>query len=388
MTDPARTATAIDAQVLAPHGRPCPACGCPVEAEDRFCPACGTPTASDGAGAANSSPATTAAQTMEGALAAEVVEMTTTPRQANFFRCQQCGSEVSVDPDQRSYLCPFCDSSYVVEFSPATSGRQAPEFVIGFGVSVEDAQARFREWLASSGWFRPGDLRQAAVIDRLRGVYLPFWTFSMRAESDWSARIGEYWYRTETYTELDTKGQLVTRTRQVRETEWWDLAGRHHRFYSGYLVSGSRGLSQDEAQQIGPFNLPALRRYAPHYLAGWACEEYSVGLDEALQRCQQEFVGWEQSHVANFLPGDTYTNLRVSTDFHQITSDLCLLPVHIVTYRYRDQLYRFLVNGQTGRVCGERPVSWRRILLAVAAGAIAVLLVVAGVLLWQKFSAP
>lgn len=337
----------VDVRTAAPQGTPCRACGCPVESGERFCSACGA--AVEGTGA--------------DATPRVGVE---TPRSARYFRCQGCGSEVSVDPDQRSYVCAFCESSYVVEFSPEESGRQSPEFVIGFAVPKEHAQSRFREWLASGRWFRPGDLARAAVVDRLRGVYLPFWTFSMRADSSWDAQIGEYWYRTETYTEKDAQGNTVTKTRQVRETEWWDLSGRHHRYYSGYLVSASRGLSQQEADSIGPFQLPALRRYEPYYLAGWACEEYSVAAAEALEQCQREFYRREQGNVAAFLPGDTHANLRVQTSFRGITSDLCLLPVHLLTYRYGGKAYRFLVNGQTGRVVGERPISWKRVLVFVA----------------------
>lgn len=368
----------IDSQAHSPQGRPCAACGCPVEADDRFCPACGAPAevAPQGGEPMAGSPE------QAGVRVAPVADRDES-RVANYFRCQGCGSEVSVDPDQRSYVCPFCDSSYVVEFSPDQSGRQRPEFVIGFAVTKEDAQQKFREWLAASGWHRPGDLQRAAVVDRLRGVYLPFWTFSMLAQSAWGARIGEHWYRTETYTETDAQGRTTTKTRQVQETEWWDLAGRHHRYYSGYLVSGSRGLPQTEALEIGPFNLPALRRYAAHYLAGWACEEYSVPPQEAFERCQQEFYRREQANVAAFLPGDTHSNLQVTTEFSQITSDLCLLPVHVLTYRYGGKVYRFLVNGQTGRVTGERPISWLRILLAIGAVALAVLLVIGVVALVQ-----
>ena len=82
---------------------------------------------------------------------------------------------------------------------------------------------------------------------------------SSKADSRWSANIGEYWYRTETYTTKDSKGNTVTRTRRVQETEWWPLAGNHHRYYSGYLVSGSRGLSQQDAERIKPFQLIAIR---------------------------------------------------------------------------------------------------------------------------------
>ena len=178
----------------------------------------------------------------------------------------------------------------------------------------------------------------------------------MLAESQWQAMIGEYWYRTETYTERDSKGNTVTRTRQVRETEWWPLSGRHHRYHSGHLVSGSRGLQQVEADRLMPFQLPAMKRYLPHFIAGWLCEEYSIAREDALAICQQEFFQREQSHVAGFLPGDTHRDLHVQTQFSRVNSDLCLLPIYLLTYRYKDRTFRFLVNGQTGKVAGEKPV--------------------------------
>ncbi len=327
----------------------CPSCGGPVEPGDRYCGACGS----------------------EQPVAAELVEQ---PAQRH-LRCKNCGAEIGVDPDQRSYVCPFCDSTYVVEFTPEQSGRQAPEFVIGFAVTPEQALERFRGWIGQGGWFRPGDLRAARVEDKLRGVYLPFWSFSMLADSEWAARIGEYWYRTETYT-TTRNGKTVTRTRTVRETEWWPLRGLHHHYYSGYLVSGSRGLPQREADRIKPFHLAALKRYQPYFLAGWTCEEYSLAREEALRICQTEFYRREQERVADYLPGDTHSNLQVATRFSRISSDLILLPVYMLSYRYGQRQFRFLVNGQTGKVYGEKPVSWRRIGVALLVGLLLVLILV------------
>jgi DNA-directed RNA polymerase subunit RPC12/RpoP len=353
----------VDAEIAAPAGGLCPSCGAPIEALDPFCSACRTdnPYYQQRPDAAAPRPARTDAPPA-------------LPQQRH-FRCQQCGAEVATDPEQRSYVCPFCDSSYVVEFSPDTAGRQPPEFVIGFTITPDDALAAFRRWLRQNAWFRPGDLHRASVTDKLKGVYLPFWSFTMLAQSRWRATIGEYWYRTETYTERDSKGNLVTRTRQVREIEWWPLAGRHHQYYSGYLVSGSRGLPQDQALRILPFQLPALKRYQPYFLAGWLAEEYSVDREDALARCEGEFLARERHNVAAFLPGDTHRDLTVDTQFSHNSSDLCLLPIYILSYRYRGQLYRFLLNGQTGKMDGDKPVSRTRIAVAVAIG-LAVLLLV------------
>ena len=354
----------VDAEVAAPAGRPCAACGTPLEPEDKFCPACRTANPNYQSGRAAPGPGLVPAS--EGRASSK------------HFQCQQCGAEVVTDPDQRSYVCAFCDSTYVVELPQAETGRQPPEFIVGFAVTREQAQQAFQKWLHENDWFRPGDLAKASIADKLKGVYLPFWSFTMRATSRWQAQIGEHWYRTETYTTTDSKGRLQTRTRQVQETEWWPLSGRHHRYYSGYMVSGSKGLPHEQALRIQPFNLPALKRYEPYYLAGWLAEEYSVERGSALSTCQEEFQRREQANIAAFLPGDRHSGLAVETQFSQVSSDLCLLPVYILSYRYHDKVYRYLMNGQTGKVAGEKPISQTRI--AIAVGVVVAIVIVIGLI--------
>ena len=359
-------AVAVDLQPQSPQGKPCEACGCPVEPLDKFCPACGTPNPVFSKPAEPPAPpAQSGRPPVQRPLAAGEGQ--------KHFQCQGCGAEVAADPGQLSFTCPFCDSNFVQEVTAAL-GRQPPEFVIGFAITPQQALESFQVWLRQNAWFRPGDLATKAITDKLKGVYLPFWSFSMLAQSRWSASIGEHWYRTETYTTTDDKGNTTTHTRQITETEWWPLTGNHHHYYSGFLVSGSKGLSQADAERIKPFNLPALKRFEPYFLAGWLAEQYSVEKEDALRRSQEEFYRWEQGNVAKLLPGDTHSQLSVETNFSQINSDLCLLPIYIASYRYQDKVWRFLMNGQTGKIAGDKPVSWQRILFAV--GGVLLLIVV------------
>jgi DNA-directed RNA polymerase subunit RPC12/RpoP len=355
MPNPAATAELANSP--APQGHTCANCGSPIDVGDRFCNVCGA---------------------VQGGSHATAQQPEAPPTQISIV-CKNCGAALKVPQDQRSITCPFCDSNMVVVSTGEESGRQLPEFVVGFTITPQQALEKFREWLRSNGFFRPGDLSTAKIEEKLRGVYLPFWSFSMLAQSRWTAQIGEYWYRTETYTTI-INGKPVTETRTVQETEWWNLEGQHHNYYSGYLISGSRGLPQSYAEQIKPFRLEAIKRYQPYFLAGWLSEEYSVDRDTALPLCQQEFQRWEQRNIERFLPGDTSRNVLVDCEFSDANSDLILLPVYLLSYRYGDKLFRFLLNGQTGKTAGDKPYSPMRI------GAALVTAIVLIVIVWFLFA--
>ena len=43
-----------------------------------------------------------------------------------------------------------------------------------------------------------------------------------------------------------------------------------------------------------------------------------------------------------------------------------LLPVYLATYKYEDQVFQIMVNGQLGVVAGQKPVAWWKVWLAIA----------------------
>jgi hypothetical protein len=365
---------------------PCSACGTPRQVGSRFCVACGipfeppnelssppkVPTPKNNLDASNER-----YQDSDQDLVSVQSHDVRDQGESKTFRCESCGSEVDVLGEQRSLRCPFCDSSYVAELPADQRTMQRPEFIIGFEISRERALELFFEWLGKNSFFRPGDLISKAATEKQQGIYIPFWHFSMQTISQWSAQIGEYWYRTESYTVKDADGKTRVMTRTVQETEWWPLSGIYRKYYSGYLVSASRGLPQQEALAIQPYRLNTMMRFRPLYLAGWMSEEYSITREQALAITQQEFRNREQDAISRFLPGDTQSGLSVRTELEMGGSDLILLPVHVLSYRYRNTVYRFLVNGQTGKTSGEKPWSSARISAVVIGVALLLIVVIA-----------
>ena len=291
------------------------------------------------------------------------------------FSCQSCGATVACEPGPRSYACAFCGSTYVAEVRGEGLAALVPEFVVPFRVGREQATRVFDDW-CRHGFFTPRDVRKAARMDKLQGIYLPFWTLSMRADSEWEADIGEWWYQDRTQTYTDAQGKTRSKKAQVRRTEWHPLRGRHHSWHHHFLVSGSRGLPQAEALAVGPFQLVEMRRYRPEYLAGWLAEPFGVSREEALAACESAFREEEGKRIRAFLPGDTQSGIEWTTRFSEVSDDLLLLPFWIGAYSYRGKLYRYVLNGQTGKATGTRPKSPVKIAAVVLAGLALLLLLI------------
>jgi hypothetical protein len=272
---------------------------------------------------------------------------------------------VDLPPEILADTCAFCASPLVL-----SEGEGAPvDGVAPFVIGRKPAQERLARTLRDR-WFLPSELRAATVRpEKLKGVLVPFWVFDVVVRSTWSARQGVEWEREERYEEVDDDGDTVTRTRTVREVEWFRTRGSHARSFRDHLVSGSRGLPEAESNALEPFDVGAARSFEPALTAGWIAERPTVGREEAEAVLLDELRQREREAVAEFLPADQVRSLRV--DVHDARAErpprLLLLPVWIATYRGSGATFRLLVNGQTGEVVGRTPVDKAKVAVAVVA---------------------
>lgn len=279
------------------------------------------------------------------------------------IRCKTCDAEVLFDAQVTATRCTFCGSPAVIEQESDQPIR--PESLVPFAHDRAAAEAAYKTWLGKL-WFRPSDLRGRAALEDIAGVYVPFWTYDCDVHSDWTAEAGYYYYTTETYTTVEN-GQEVTREREVQHVRWEPAAGARDDSYDDLLVCGSRGLPSELVGKLHTFDTTALVAYSPAYLAGFRAEKYAVDLREGWQSAQNEVEQEQHRRCAGDVPGDTQRALSVSSTVSNVTFKHVLLPLWIAAYRYRDKVYRFIVNGQTGEVQGTAPWSVVKIALFVLA---------------------
>jgi len=284
-------------------------------------------------------------------------------RELRVAQCKNCGARVTFEDVATSLECLFCGSANVLA-QEANRNALRPESLVPLDVGREDVQAKLSAWTRAL-WFRPNALKQLKAFEA-QGVYVPCWTFDCHVDSEWSADAGHYYWTTQVVPVM-VNGKLTMRAQPVRKVRWVPAWGNRRDDYDDVLVHASEGVPVALVERLGGFDTQRLVPYRPEYLAGWHAEEYQLDLEHAWERGQTRVVEQQERRCAGDVPGDTHRALRVHNTIRDVRWKHVLLPLWTVSYRHAGKVYTVLVNGQTGQVHGEAPLSWAKIVLFVLA---------------------
>ncbi|UWQ92467.1 TFIIB-type zinc finger domain-containing protein [Aliisedimentitalea scapharcae] len=277
--------------------------------------------------------------------------------------CPNCAAQVEFDPRTHAAECPFCATPVVTDTGP--NRHIKPKGVLPFAYSEREARKAMTDWLGRL-WFAPGGLKEYARKGRkMQGIYVPYWTFDAQTQSRYSGQRGTVYYVTETVV-VDGKQQQ----RQVAKVRWTPVSGRVGRFFDDVLVLASRSLPKRYTDALEPWDLSALEPYQPQFLAGFRAEAYGVELKDGMGEARIKMDRVIERDVRFDIGGDRQQISMIDTDLSEVTFKHILLPVWLAAYKYRGKTYRFVVNGQSGQVQGERPWSGWKIAMAVVVGAV------------------
>lgn len=271
------------------------------------------------------------------------------PQGVQTIQCQGCQAEL-MSSDKLTARCPYCGSSHVVE---TVSQAQIPiEGLIPFNVEEPMANRRLVNWLQQSLRGRP------SRVARVRGLYLPLWTFDLMGEVKWRAVEGSN--RGGGLSLAGGQDSMLLRGgRRVHE-------GVHSFLIDDIRIPASHLLPYRLKKAYRSFAFDGVVPYDPVYLADQPAARYDVVVSDASLIARQQVLETARQKAriqAEVSMGDvrhfqvTPANLTVQS------YKLLLVPFWLGNYRMDDEVYTVMVNGQTGRVEGEKPPGRLRQLL-------------------------
>lgn len=276
--------------------------------------------------------------------------------------CPSCGAVIEFQGATHATECPFCASPVAVD----TGAHRVikPQALVAFALTERQAREQLTKWLGSL-WFAPNRLLEYTRKGRaMTGIYVPCWTFDAATRSRYRGQRGEHYYETRTVSVV-VNGKRETRQEQVQKTRWYPASGQVARDFDDVVVIASTSLPQRLANGLEPWNLGALVAYTPDYLAGFQAEGYTVSLADGHGSARARMAQVIEGDVRRDIGGDVQRIDTIDSTFRDETFKHILLPVWMAAYKYGGKSYRFLVNGQTGEVQGERPYSAWKIAFAV-----------------------
>jgi DNA-directed RNA polymerase subunit RPC12/RpoP len=283
--------------------------------------------------------------------------------------CPSCGAQVEVIGATHATECPFCATPVVL--GTGTQRHIKPQALIPFVLTEAQARKAMIAWMGNL-WFAPGTLLEYARKGRaMNGVYVPYWIFDADTASRYAGERGEYYYETRTVT-VQVNGRSERRQEQVRRTRWYPARGRVARSFDDMLVMASTSLPARLGNELTPWDLGALVPYSPDYLSGFQSEGYTIPLADGHAEARIRMADVIRSDVRRDIGGDEQRIHSVETAWSAETFKHILLPIWTAAYKYNGKSYRFLVNGQTGEVQGERPWSvWKIAFTVIVVAALA-----------------
>lgn len=254
------------------------------------------------------------------------------------FDCPACGAQLITDITTGATACPYCGNNAVVPSQFSDSYR--PDYIIPFQLEKQDAVAKLQEFYKGMPYL-PDEFKDENHIEEIKGVYVPFWLYDAQA-----------------------KGHLrthCTTSRSHMEGDYRVTITRHYLVVrDGYLsfekvpADASSHMPDDFMDSIEPYHFRQLVPFELGYLPGYMADRYDVKHEDNESRVNLRMENSTLSQLRSTIVG--YTGIVTEAQNVDLISKnvhYALLPVWMLSTKYKGKNYLFAMNGQTGKMIGD-----------------------------------
>ena len=330
------------------------------------------------------------------------------------YKCPNCGGDLTFDPASGKYKCEYCLSSFTQEEAEKANPKAAEalngeddaagaqeasdaqkessteetkgeteqgeavvyicpncgaeivtdaDFVLPFKISKEQAIEKFLSF-ARKKRFIPKDFFEKNQVQKMTGVYFPYWIYGGDFETDYMAR-----------------GRKVrvwqTGDVEYKETSIYDVRREGEVRVDGLSRNALNKADRDLIECVQPYRLEEMQPFSMGYLSGFQAEKRDIEQAQIAPELKKELETMARGAMRN--EANEYISLeqeKMKLSPKREDWRYVLFPVWTLTYPGKDgKVYYYAMNGQTGTINGDFPYERKRALLTSAVSALLVLIV-------------
>lgn len=289
------------------------------------------------------------------------------------YICPSCGAElVTTDRNDAVGFCQYCGGASMIYDKMRREWK--PDHIIPFQITKEQCKEAYRK--EAKRFFVSGKYSKPDVVEGFRGVYMPYWSYraSMRGQFSVGAKGPRERVSSDTYV-----------------IPHYAVKGTTDCMMDGYSHDASLSFDDELSRSIAPYEYKNQTEFAPGYLSGFYAEsgnvnphEYDSVIEAEMKEDAVDTV-MKTPIVLNYMQRNNLTpepaESKAPVQIHSVSRSLN--PVWFMSCRSGKEITYAAVNGQTGKVAADLPLSPLRILLTalgIGAAVFAVLLLLMNVI--------
>ena len=260
----------------------------------------------------------------------------------NGYSCPSCGAEVIGDNNMAATICPYCGNSQIVK--KQFEGALKPDLIIPFKLAKEQAIEQF-EKSCKKAPLLPKEFKIKRKIAEMTGIYVTFWLFDCQCHANINFRAE----RISSWS--DSKYNYV-------KTDYYRVLRAGTVDFEKIPVDGSVKADDAYMDALEPFDYSTAVDFDTAYISGFLADKYDVSAKDSEPRANDRVKRSTENAFAGTVNGfSAVTPVSSAVSFSNGKVRYGLLPVWMLNIKYKDTVYKYAINGQTGKTVGVYPIS-------------------------------
>ncbi|MGQ9706479.1 MAG: hypothetical protein ACUVWP_05685 [bacterium] len=277
-------------------------------------------------------------------------------------RCVDCNTTVITDKFKRTLKCEFCGSLNINDGDISLIEKIRIDKIIPFTIDEVQATEIFERWIMKGLW-NPIEVSQEFRRTSAKGIFIPIWHFSFD--------INTYWYGHKKKEHKQTKKSNNGKSKTITIEEFIPRSGSRTKRYS-LFIPASKSFTEREFTHLCPPQIENALPFAKEYLIKKQAEIPTLDRDSSFIKSKEEARKIENEYVMTQV--DRIDTLNIT--FSEPISSLIYIPMWIFGFKYYNKYYKIIINGITGDIYGQKPISKVKVALAVAVPTIIIIIMI------------
>ena len=258
------------------------------------------------------------------------------------YNCPSCGAELICEKTTAATSCPYCGNASIIPGQ--FHGALKPDYVVPFKISKDQAVAMLKEHYKGK-FLLPGSFKNENHIQEIKGVYVPFWLFDGQADADATFHA--------TRSFVSRQGDY-----QVTTTQHYNVRRAGRVAFEKIPVDASSKMPDEYMDAIEPFDYKEMKPFSTAYLPGYLADKYDVVVADCSKRADDRAAETAYRALEASVTG-YMTKICINKDILLKRGEVhyAMLPVWLLSTQWKGKNFLFAVNGQTGKMVGDLPVS-------------------------------